>query len=80
MSFQQQESGADTVKKRKKLSLKNAADALTATAERHLANMAAEEQDGMVAAFSRRSFGPSKFKPRRQGSTVRTLTRGCPKT
>jgi hypothetical protein len=43
-------------KKRKKISLKKAAETLAATAERHLANFPEEEQDARVAAFGRRNF------------------------
>lgn len=43
-------------KKRKKLSLKQAAEKLAAIAEKHLAALPEEEQDARVEAFSRRRF------------------------
>lgn len=43
-------------KKKKKLSLKEAAEKLTANAERHLETLPEEERDARVAAFARVDF------------------------
>ena len=43
-------------KKKKKLSLDEAAEALTRIAERHLSKLPEEEQESRVAAFSRVTF------------------------
>jgi hypothetical protein len=57
-------------KKRRKLSLKKAAEKLAKIAEQHLASLPDEEQAARVAIFSRR-----KFKSDRGGRT--TLSRTC---
>jgi hypothetical protein len=48
--------GSEVTKRKKKLSLKKAAEELTAIAEKHLANLPEEEQEARVAAFARRDF------------------------
>ncbi len=48
--------GNKVAKAKKKLSLKQAAEELTAMAEKHLASLPEEEQEVRVAAFARRDF------------------------
>lgn len=48
------------LKRQKKLSLEEAAEKLTAIAERHLATLPLEEQDARVAAFGRVKFETSR--------------------
>jgi hypothetical protein len=43
-------------KKRKKMTLKKAAEELTAIAEKHLASLPEEEQDAKVNSFAHRTF------------------------
>jgi hypothetical protein len=43
-------------KKRKKLSLNQAVEKLTAIAEKHLASLPEEERDARVSALARRTF------------------------
>jgi hypothetical protein len=43
-------------KKGKKITLKKAAEQLTAIAEKHLSSLPEEEQDARVALFARRNF------------------------
>ncbi len=59
-------------KRQKKLSLEEAAEKLTAIAERHLATLPAEEQDARVAAFARVTFETSRGTRAKSSSKIRT--------
>lgn len=68
-------------KAKKKLSLKKAAEELTAIAEKHLATLPEEEQEARVAAFARRDFksgrgGRTKSSERARTRVSRAATRG----
>jgi len=69
-------------KKRKKVSLNDAAKALTQIAERHLSQFSEEEQDSRVAAFSRVIFrkkdrgSHSKSSETERTRVYRALARG----
>ncbi len=59
-------------KRQKKLSLEEAAEKLTAIAERHLATLPVEEQDARVAAFARVKFETSRGTRAKSSSKTRT--------
>lgn len=59
-------------KRQKKLSLEEAAEKLTAIAERHLATLPVEEQDARVAAFARVTFETSRGTRAKSSSKTRT--------
>lgn len=59
-------------KAKKKLSLKKAADELTALAEKHLATLPEEEQEARVAAFARRDFKSGRGGSTKPSAHVRT--------
>ena len=59
-------------KRQKKLSLEEAAEKLTAIAERHLAALPAEEQDARVASFARVKFETSRGTHAKSSSKSRT--------
>jgi len=48
------------MRKKKKISLKKAAEQLTVIAEKHLAFLPGEDQDTRVASFGRRIFKKSR--------------------
>lgn len=68
----EQERGFVSQKRRKKLTLEEAAEKLTAIAERHLSALPEEEQDARVAAFARVKFGPSRGTRAKSSSRPRT--------
>ena len=59
-------------KRQKKLSLEEAAEKLTAIAERHLATLPVEEQDARVASFARVKFETSRESPAKSSSKSST--------
>jgi hypothetical protein len=58
-------------KRRKKLSLDEAAKKLTAIAEKHLSTLPEEEQDARVAAFARVKFKTSRGTAAKSSSSSR---------
>jgi len=59
-------------KRQKKLSLEEAAEKLTAIAERHLAALPVEERAARVASFARVKFETSRESPAKSSSKSRT--------